>query len=161
MQASYILADEEATRTIAQAIGRVLPKKAICLFEGPMAVGKTTFIQSLAEGMGLCRAEVTSPTYTLANLYENSEVSLVHVDFYRLPDSDSVRALAEEDWLNPRGVTAIEWPEVARPLLRSLACLTFSLQAPDPESEILRRLHLSAEAPLYAPIFDHLSSFQR
>jgi tRNA threonylcarbamoyladenosine biosynthesis protein TsaE len=55
----------------------------IFLFHGDMGAGKTTFIKSLCEALGVKEA-VTSPTFAIVNEYRGADVKIYHFDFYRL-----------------------------------------------------------------------------
>lgn len=85
---------------------------------GDLGAGKTTFVQGLAQGLGVpASARVRSPTFTVVNTYAGGRVLLHHLDFYRLDDVDSLYALGYEDYLDGRAACVIEWldhlPEAA------------------------------------------------
>ncbi|MGI9382323.1 MAG: tRNA (adenosine(37)-N6)-threonylcarbamoyltransferase complex ATPase subunit type 1 TsaE [Methyloligellaceae bacterium] len=147
------------TRRLGRELGRCLPEITIGLFYGPLAAGKTTLIRALCEGLDVDPAQVTSPTYTIANWYEG-RAPVCHVDFYRLDRTDALYDLDPDDWLNPSGPTFIEWPEVAEPLLQDLACLAFELSHVETD-ETHRRLVLHWSAPLYDPLVEVLDRFPR
>ncbi|RLC30881.1 tRNA (adenosine(37)-N6)-threonylcarbamoyltransferase complex ATPase subunit type 1 TsaE, partial [Candidatus Woesebacteria bacterium] len=52
---------------------------------GELGSGKTTFIQGLAEGLGV-KGRIISPTFILMRKYEASKSDFYHIDFYRLED---------------------------------------------------------------------------
>ncbi len=82
-------------------------KKAIIIaLEGDLGAGKTTFVQGMAQGLGLHKTHtVTSPTFTLINEYEH----LIHVDLYRIQDTREVLTLGLEEYLVPGNIIAVEW----------------------------------------------------
>lgn len=93
------------TQQIAKEFGKKLkPGHWIGLF-GQLGAGKTTFIQGLARGMGVVFPYVNSPSFTLIHEYG----PLIHVDLYRLTDSQEVEALGLEDYADK--VVVIEWAE--------------------------------------------------
>ncbi len=100
--------DAEAMRAHAAALAIGLPAGAIVYVEGPMGAGKTTFVQGACRGLGVLE-RVTSPTYTVAHLYDGR---VAHLDLSR------ARTLDDEAWgdLEPyfEDVRAafVEWPEV-------------------------------------------------
>jgi tRNA threonylcarbamoyladenosine biosynthesis protein TsaE len=57
--------------------------KSSFVFEGEMAAGKTTFIKTLCELLGV-RDVVSSPTFSIVNEYESANGTVYHFDFYRL-----------------------------------------------------------------------------
>ena len=147
------------TRRLGQELGRRLPERAIGLFYGPLAAGKTTLIRALCEGLGVDSMHVTSPTYTISNWYEGT-TPVCHVDLYRLEGAHALYDLDPDDWLNASGPTFIEWPEVAEPLIKDLHCLAFEL-APVEAHETHRRLVVHWSAPLYDPLLEVLERFRR
>ena len=70
--------------------------------------GKTTFVQGLARGLGY-RGEVTSPTFTLSQIYKLPSFEIHHYDLYRLGEVGAVGDELTEDVHDPKVVTIIEW----------------------------------------------------
>lgn len=79
----------------------------ICLF-GDLGAGKTTFIQGLAEGLGVDEP-VTSPSFTLIHEHRGRTL-LYHLDLYRLISGDLLEA-GVEDVIGSNAVVAVEWAE--------------------------------------------------
>ena len=127
-----------ATRAAGLALGRALPPRAIVLCAGGLGAGKTTLLKSVCEGLGIAPQLVISPTYTLVNVYPGAR-SVYHVDLYRLERPEALLELDRDDWVHPDGVTLIEWPEHARPLLAGEAVLELALE-PLPGRPQARRL---------------------
>lgn len=74
----------EATHRLGELVGAALPPGATLALTGPLGAGKTSFVRGLARGLRL-HAAVSSPTYTLSNLYQEAgHAPLEHWDFYRL-----------------------------------------------------------------------------
>lgn len=74
--------------------------------------GKTTFVQGLAAGLGYTGA-VTSPTFTLSNIYQLAGgLELHHYDLYRLSEGGVLADELTEDLANPKMITIIEWPSI-------------------------------------------------
>jgi tRNA threonylcarbamoyladenosine biosynthesis protein TsaE len=100
----------EATRQLAAAFASALPDDSVLALHGDLGVGKTTFVQGLAFGLGI-HDPVTSPTFNLFSLYLGNPRRLLHVDAYRLEGSAQVDALLLEDFMISPWIAAIEWPE--------------------------------------------------
>lgn len=102
-----------ATHKLAHALGTQLQPGCVIGLVGPMGAGKTTFVQGLAEGWGVThRDDVTSPTYTLVNIYPAPKGPMAHLDLYRLTDLDSAVGLGLEETLAaPSSLVIVEWAD--------------------------------------------------
>jgi tRNA threonylcarbamoyladenosine biosynthesis protein TsaE len=94
---------------------------------GDLGAGKTTVARGFARGCGI-EAPVRSPTYTLVNAYETGELTLLHLDLYRLRDPGELEPLGLREWARPGCLWLIEWPERGAALLPA-ADLTVRLSA--------------------------------
>lgn len=84
-----------------------------CVIElvGDVGAGKTTFTKGLARGLEIAE-EITSPTFTISKIYENSRgQKLVHYDFYRLENPGIMVEDLFENLQDPQTVTVIEWAD--------------------------------------------------
>lgn len=99
----------EETRRLARDLASKLSKGTTILLYGELGAGKTTFVQGLAEGLGVPEeVYVSSPTFSLINEYPGRQ-KLYHVDLYRLaPEEVEDLGLPE---LASQGVMVIEWAE--------------------------------------------------
>lgn len=114
-------------KAIARQVADVLRGGENLLLYGDLGAGKTTFVQGLAEGLGVTEP-VKSPTYIYLREYvvPLRSTKLAHFDLHRLPEKakpselDSVglpERLADQDV-----ITVIEWSErLAAPPADSLA----------------------------------------
>lgn len=89
-----------------------------CLF-GPLGAGKTTLVKGIVAGFnGICPHYVTSPTFSLLNIYEGLQGrNVYHFDLYRLENSEQFLALGFDEYLSAEGICCIEWSEKIEPLL--------------------------------------------
>lgn len=111
----------EQTVRLGTRLGQLLqPYDLVCL-SGDLGAGKTVLARGVARGWGSL-ARVTSPTFTLVNMYprELDGRSLYHLDAYRLNSDGEIITTGLDDIVDTIGVVAdgavlIEWPEqVAR-----------------------------------------------
>ena len=97
-------------------LGAVLAKElkpgdAIGLI-GDLGAGKTHFVHGLAKGLGIS-GYVTSPSFTIINIYSGANITLNHIDLYRLGDHSEVAELGLEEYIYADEVSVIEWAEKA------------------------------------------------
>ena len=119
----------EETRIIGERLVRELPEEAVLGLEGDLGVGKTTFVQGIARGLGIER-NVTSPTFTLYAVYRGSR-TLVHLDAYRLDNPARAEELLIEEFLAPPYCLVIEWPSrIAGWLPPQTRTVAFSIERP-------------------------------
>ena len=84
---------------------------------GDVGAGKTTFTKGLARGLEIAE-EITSPTFTISKVYENSRgQKLVHYDFYRLENPGIMVEDLFENLQDPQTVTVIEWADTVIEIL--------------------------------------------
>jgi tRNA threonylcarbamoyladenosine biosynthesis protein TsaE len=103
-------ADAAETRALAAAFAAELGPDATLALHGDLGVGKTTFVQGLAQGLGV-RETVTSPTFAIYAVHRGAERTLVHLDAYRLDGARQLEDLLLDEFLVSPWVLAVEWPE--------------------------------------------------
>jgi len=109
-QASLRIDSASTMRRLAVQVGRVLQIGDVIALSGPLGAGKTTFVQGLAEGLGVpAERHVASPTFALVNEHPG-RIDLVHVDFYRIRSPAELPELGIAEAYD-RAATAIEWAE--------------------------------------------------
>lgn len=94
---------------LAAELAAALPPDSTLALHGNLGVGKTTFVQGLAHGLGI-RDAVTSPTFNIFTLHRGP-TNLVHLDAYRLENGRQIDDLLLEDFLVTPWCLAVEWPE--------------------------------------------------
>jgi tRNA threonylcarbamoyladenosine biosynthesis protein TsaE len=100
----------EKTQIFASELAKNVESGTVIALIGNLGAGKTTFAQGFAKGLGL-NNHVISPTFKLVSEYIGN-VSLYHIDCYRLETSFDFLNIGGEEYLNPiDGITLIEWPE--------------------------------------------------
>ena len=113
-EAAVIDFAENLMREILQSQG-ALPY--VIELVGDVGAGKTTFTKGLARGLEITE-EITSPTFTISKVYENSRgLKLVHYDFYRLENPGIMVEDLFENLQDPQTVTVIEWADTVNEIL--------------------------------------------
>ena len=107
----------EQTRRVGSRLGGLLQAGDVICLQGELGVGKTTFVQGIAQGWGSLDS-VSSPTFILVNMYRRADQSrggltpplLFHMDAYRLESTLEAEQL-DLDSMLAQGALLIEWPE--------------------------------------------------
>lgn len=101
-------------------IGKTLAKKAVpgqvFTLTGDLGVGKTVFTQGFAAGLEITEA-VSSPTFTIVQVYEEGRLPFYHFDVYRIGDVEEMDEIGFEDYVMGEGVSLIEWANLIEEIL--------------------------------------------
>lgn len=97
------------TERFGQQLAAIARPGLTIVLSGPLATGKTTLVRSITRAMGY-QDVVTSPTYTLANVYPCEAFNVLHADFYRLNSHHEVYGLGLDLYLD-NSLCIIEWGE--------------------------------------------------
>lgn len=89
--------------------------QVFCLY-GDLGVGKTVFTQGFAEGLGISEP-VSSPTFTIVQVYEEGRLPFYHFDVYRIADPEEMYEVGFDDYIEGDGVCFIEWANLIDELL--------------------------------------------
>jgi tRNA threonylcarbamoyladenosine biosynthesis protein TsaE len=99
----------DSTVEFGECIGRILQPGDILCLSGQLGAGKTHLAKGIARGLEI-KEEVTSPTYTIMQMYQGSKV-LYHFDLYRLECADQLQDIGFDEFIYGRGVSLVEWAE--------------------------------------------------
>lgn len=100
----------EETYRIAAMLARTLTPGSIVALSGDLGAGKTTLVRGIVHALHGGAREVTSPTFTLMNVYEGHP-PIYHFDWYRLNSRDALDTIGFEEYLEGPGISIIEWAE--------------------------------------------------
>jgi tRNA threonylcarbamoyladenosine biosynthesis protein TsaE len=129
----------EETKELGRKVGSKLGQKrkdrerriqaTVLALTGELGSGKTTFLQGLAEGLGI-KKRIISPTFIIIRTYDKSQntndlkvselKTFHHIDLYRIEGNigDELKNLGmDEIFSDPANVVAIEWAEKAKDYL--------------------------------------------
>ncbi len=88
MEKIFISKSEKDTKKLAKHILKNIKKSELIVLEGDLGAGKTTLSKSLISLLGE-KGSVTSPTFTLMNIYETKKMKIYHFDMYRITEDES------------------------------------------------------------------------
>jgi tRNA threonylcarbamoyladenosine biosynthesis protein TsaE len=107
-----------ATEAVAAELATELRPGDVVLVRGEMGAGKTTFVRGAARALGVT-GPVTSPTFTIGQLYQGASGPVAHLDLHRLDTLDGEDPALLADYLVPEAIAFVEWPEVGAAELRA------------------------------------------
>ena len=143
----------EETARAAAALAPWLRSGDAMMLKGALAGGKTAFVQELVAALG-SEAEVTSPTFTIAQFYQTTKGTFLHIDAYRLSSVAEFRDLALEDYV-AESITAIEWGDIVEVDFSNALSIDFEFV---PGEDNWRKLAFSANAERWQPVLESLST---
>ena len=103
------------TILLGEQIGKQLKKGTVLELIGDLGAGKTHLTKGLALGLG-SKAMVTSPTFSLMQIYSGETMPIYHIDGYRLEDEEAAYMSGLEDAFIGDGIAIVEWGDVVRSL---------------------------------------------
>jgi tRNA threonylcarbamoyladenosine biosynthesis protein TsaE len=150
---SVICRSREETAAVAAALAPHLRPGDTMMLKGPLASGKTAFVQELVAALG-SMSEVTSPTFTIAQFYPIPSGTFLHIDAYRLSSVAEFRDLALEDFV-AESITAVEWGDIVEEDFPNALSINFEFIENEDNS---RKLTFSAAAEKWQPVLDSLQN---
>ena len=101
-----------------QMAEKAAPVDVIALL-GDLGVGKTVFTKGFAAGLGI-QEDISSPTFTILQLYEEGRLPLYHFDVYRIGDPEEMMEVGWDDYVYGNGVCLIEWANLIEDLMEEI-----------------------------------------
>lgn len=109
---------EKDTFELGKRLGEQAEAGAVFTLIGDLGTGKTVFTKGLAEGLGIGET-ISSPTFTIVQVYEEGRLPFYHFDVYRIGDVEEMDEIGFEDYVYGEGVSLIEWADLIREILPS------------------------------------------
>ena len=106
----------EETFALGEKIGREAKPQDVYTLVGDLGVGKTVFTQGVAAGLGITEP-ISSPTFTIVQVYEEGRLPFYHFDVCRIGDVEEMDEIGYEDYFYGNGVTMIEWANLIEEIL--------------------------------------------
>jgi tRNA threonylcarbamoyladenosine biosynthesis protein TsaE len=85
----------------------------VVLLYGGLGAGKTLLTKGIMSGLGFDVDEVTSPSFSLVNLYRAERFDVYHIDLWRIePGLNAAEAVGLDEIIeDEKAVTIIEWAD--------------------------------------------------
>ena len=106
----------EETYELGKKIGQQARPGQVYTLTGDLGVGKTVFTQGVAAGLGITEP-VSSPTFTIVQIYEEGRLPFYHFDVYRIGDLEEMDEIGYDDYFFGEGICLIEWAELIEEIL--------------------------------------------
>ena len=103
----------DETIAFGRGLARELAPPKLVLLRGELGAGKTTLVKGIAAGFEAAKEEdVTSPTFTLIHEYRAPQVTIYHIDLYRIDTERELATLGIDELLrDEHALILIEWGE--------------------------------------------------
>ncbi len=98
------------TRALGERLASGLQPGDTVILEGELGAGKSELARGIARGLGVTET-VTSPSFTILNVYESGRCPLYHFDWYRLESEEELYELGMDEYLGGDGIAVVEWAE--------------------------------------------------
>ena len=99
---------EKETFELGKKLGTEAKPGQVYALLGDLGVGKTILTKGFAEGLGITEP-VSSPTFTIVQVYEEGRMPFYHFDVYRIGDIEEMDEIGYEDCFYGEGVCLVEW----------------------------------------------------
>lgn len=106
----------EETFSLGRKLGEQAQPGDVYTLIGDLGVGKTVLTQGIAKGL-LIEEPVSSPTFTIVQVYEEGRMPFYHFDVYRIGDIEEMDEIGYEDYFYGQGLTMIEWANLIQEIL--------------------------------------------
>ena len=97
---------EQDTYDLGYELGQHAKPGQVFTLVGDLGVGKTVFTKGLAAGLGITEP-VSSPTFTIVQVYDEGRLPFYHFDVYRIGDVEEMDEIGYEDYVYGEGVSLI------------------------------------------------------
>lgn len=104
------------TEEIGRKIGGRLRGGEVIELSSDLGGGKTTFVRGLVAGFG-SKDAVSSPSFTISQVYKAEDRTVHHYDFYRLPEAGLMASEIAEVLRDPSAVVVVEWAGAVQDVL--------------------------------------------
>lgn len=104
------------TFELGKKIGQQAKAGDVYTLVGDLGVGKTVLTQGVAAGLGI-EEPVSSPTFTIVQIYDDGRLPFYHFDVYRIGDVEEMEEIGYEDYFYGSGVCLIEWANLIEEIL--------------------------------------------
>lgn len=107
---------EQETLELGKKLAQEAQPGQVFSLVGDLGAGKTVFTKGMAEGLGITEP-VSSPTFTIVQVYEEGRMPFYHFDVYRIGDPEEMDEIGYEDYFYGQGICLVEWANLIGELM--------------------------------------------
>jgi len=107
---------QEETFNVGRKLGLTAQSGEVYCLVGDLGVGKTIFTKGFASGLNILEP-VTSPTFTIVNIYEEGRYPFYHFDVYRIEHISEMDEIGYDEYFYGKGITFVEWANLIEPII--------------------------------------------
>ena len=146
MTGTYTCKTRDDTFELGVKIGAELVGGDVLLLRGGLGAGKTLLTKGILNALDFDIDEVTSPSFTLVNLYRTPTVDVYHIDLWRLSENSDVASAVglEEILADENNVAIIEWSEKLRSFSHTGRIIEISISG---DGDDPRTIDIKSEPP--------------
>ena len=114
------------TESLGAELAGTLDAGDVVLVCGALGAGKTTLVRGAARALGV-QSPITSPSFSIGHRYAGDNVTVSHLDLFRLDALEREDPGLLDDYLGPERIAFVEWPQedeqtLSKPRLRVSLC---------------------------------------
>lgn len=133
---TFLSKSAEDTLNFAKNFAKDLKVGDVIVLIGDLGSGKTKFTEGILSFFGI-ENEISSPTFTIVNEYNSSNINIYHFDVYRLKDSSEFYNIGGDEYFD-KGICVIEWGDIIEDALpKTYSKITFER---NPQNENFRNI---------------------
>ena len=146
MTGTYTCETPDDTFALGERIGAQIQAGDVLMLRGGLGAGKTLLTKGILNALDFDIDEVTSPSFTLVNLYRTPTVDVYHIDLWRLSENSDVASAVglEEILADENNVAIIEWSEKLRSFSNTGRIIEISISG---DGDDPRTIDIKSEPP--------------
>lgn len=132
----FLCKTPQDTFDLGEKIGKLLTGGEMILLQGGLGAGKTLLTKGILSGLDFDVDEVTSPSFTLVNLYRTERFDVFHIDLWRIDEkSDAAKEVGLDEIIeDEKAVVIIEWSEKLQNFSSSREILQITIEGDGDEA---------------------------
>ncbi|MCD7975157.1 MAG: tRNA (adenosine(37)-N6)-threonylcarbamoyltransferase complex ATPase subunit type 1 TsaE [Phascolarctobacterium sp.] len=108
----FSLKTEKDTENLGIILGKAAKNGDVFCFIGDLGAGKTVMCRGVAVALGVDEKDITSPTFTIMNIYQGRDFEIKHFDLYRIKRREELYDIGFQEYVGGSGITLIEWGDL-------------------------------------------------